>query len=55
MRKREMVRLEIEGVEMAVRVAGDREKPALLLIHGHGRPSFRVLGRERISKKIFST
>src|SRR5687768_18190504 len=34
MRKPELVRFEIEGAEMAVRLAGDREKPALLLIHG---------------------
>jgi pimeloyl-ACP methyl ester carboxylesterase len=34
MRKPELVRFEIEGTEMAVRLAGDREKPALLLIHG---------------------
>src|SRR5688500_8390719 len=27
-------RFEIEGAEIAVRLAGDREKPALLLIHG---------------------
>ncbi len=30
----ELVRFEIEGAEIAVRLAGDREKPALLLIHG---------------------
>lgn len=30
----ELVRFEIEGADVAVRVAGDREKPALLLIHG---------------------
>ena len=34
MRKPELVKFEIEGAEMAVRLAGDREKPALLLIHG---------------------
>jgi pimeloyl-ACP methyl ester carboxylesterase len=34
MRKPELVRFEIDGAEMAVRLAGDREKPALLLIHG---------------------
>jgi pimeloyl-ACP methyl ester carboxylesterase len=34
MRKPELVRFEIEGAEMAVRLAGDREKPALLLLHG---------------------
>ena len=34
MRKPELVQFEIEGAEMAVRLAGDREKPALLLIHG---------------------
>jgi pimeloyl-ACP methyl ester carboxylesterase len=30
----ELIKCEIEGAEMAVRVAGDREKPALLLLHG---------------------
>jgi pimeloyl-ACP methyl ester carboxylesterase len=30
----ELVRIEIEGGELAVRLAGAREKPALLLIHG---------------------
>ena len=34
MRTPELVRFEIEGAEMAVRLAGAREKPALLLIHG---------------------
>lgn len=34
MREPELVRFETEGAEMAVRLAGDREKPALLLIHG---------------------
>jgi hypothetical protein len=34
MREPELVRFEIEGAELAVRLAGDREKPALLLIHG---------------------
>jgi pimeloyl-ACP methyl ester carboxylesterase len=34
MRKPETVRFEIESSEMAVRLAGDRRKPALLLIHG---------------------
>jgi hypothetical protein len=34
MRKPELVRFEVEGAEMAVRLAGDREKPTLLLIHG---------------------
>jgi pimeloyl-ACP methyl ester carboxylesterase len=34
MRKPERVGFEIEGAEMAVGLAGDREKPALLLIHG---------------------
>lgn len=34
MRKPELVKFEIEGAEVAVRLAGDREKPALLLIHG---------------------
>lgn len=33
-RKPELARFEIEGAEMAVRLAGDREKPALVLIHG---------------------
>jgi hypothetical protein len=36
MSKPERLRFEIEGAEMAVRLAGDREKPALLLIHGLG-------------------
>lgn len=30
----EAVKFEMEGVELAVRLAGDRENPALLLIHG---------------------
>jgi pimeloyl-ACP methyl ester carboxylesterase len=34
MGKPELRSFEIEGAEMAVRLAGDREKPALLLIHG---------------------
>jgi pimeloyl-ACP methyl ester carboxylesterase len=34
MEKPELVTFEIEGAEIAVRLAGDREKPALLLIHG---------------------
>ncbi len=34
MRGPELVRFEIEGADMAVRLAGDREKPALLLLHG---------------------
>ena len=34
MREPELVRFEIEGAELAVRLAGDREKPALLLMHG---------------------
>jgi pimeloyl-ACP methyl ester carboxylesterase len=34
MREPQLVSFEIEGAEMAVRLAGDREKPALLLIHG---------------------
>jgi pimeloyl-ACP methyl ester carboxylesterase len=34
MRKIEQARFKIEGAEIAVRLAGDREKPALLLIHG---------------------
>lgn len=33
-RKPELAKFEIEGAEMAVRLAGDREKPPLLLIHG---------------------
>jgi pimeloyl-ACP methyl ester carboxylesterase len=39
MRKSEVVRFEIEGAEMAVRLAGDREKPALLQIHGFSSSS----------------
>ncbi len=34
MGKPEPVKFEIEGAELAVRLAGDREKPAFLLIHG---------------------
>jgi pimeloyl-ACP methyl ester carboxylesterase len=34
MRKQELVSFEIQGAEVAVRLAGDRKKPALLLIHG---------------------
>src|SRR5688572_29094507 len=34
MREPELVRFEIEGADMAARLAGDREKPALLLLHG---------------------
>ena len=34
MERSELVRFEVEGAELAVRLAGDREKPALLLIHG---------------------
>jgi pimeloyl-ACP methyl ester carboxylesterase len=34
MKEPELVRFDIEGADMAVRLAGDREKPALLLIHG---------------------
>jgi pimeloyl-ACP methyl ester carboxylesterase len=34
MRKPELVRFDIEGAELAVRLAGDREEPTLLLIHG---------------------
>ena len=34
MREPELVSFEIEGAEVAVRVVGDRDKPALLLIHG---------------------
>src|SRR5919106_5757045 len=34
MRRPELVKFEVQGAEMAVRLAGDREKPALLLIHG---------------------
>lgn len=33
-RKPELVRFEIESAEIAVRLAGDREKPVLLLNHG---------------------
>ena len=44
----EPVKFEIEGAELAVRVAGDREKPALLLIHGLPNSSWyfrKVIGR----------
>jgi pimeloyl-ACP methyl ester carboxylesterase len=34
MRGPELVKFEIEGAEIAVRLAGDRERPALLLMHG---------------------
>lgn len=34
MRKPELVRFEIERADLAVRLTGDQEKPALLLIHG---------------------
>lgn len=34
MGKPRLQRLEVDGTELAVRLAGDREKPALLLIHG---------------------
>jgi pimeloyl-ACP methyl ester carboxylesterase len=34
MEEPQLVNFEIEGAEMAVRLAGDREKPALLLMHG---------------------
>jgi pimeloyl-ACP methyl ester carboxylesterase len=34
MSQSETARFEIEGAEMVVRLAGDRKKPALLLIHG---------------------
>lgn len=34
MSKPELARFEIDGAELAVRLAGDRNKPALLLIHG---------------------
>lgn len=34
MGKQELLKLEIDGAEMAVRVAGDPGKPALLLLHG---------------------
>lgn len=34
MKEPELASFEIEGTEMAVRLAGDREKPALLLMHG---------------------
>jgi len=30
----ELVKFDIDGAEVAVRLAGDRKKPALLLIHG---------------------
>jgi pimeloyl-ACP methyl ester carboxylesterase len=32
--EQDLVKFEIEGAELAVRMAGDREKPALLLLHG---------------------
>jgi pimeloyl-ACP methyl ester carboxylesterase len=34
MKEPQVASFEIEGAEMAVRLAGDREKPALLLMHG---------------------
>ncbi|MFZ5893849.1 MAG: alpha/beta fold hydrolase [Myxococcota bacterium] len=34
MREPETARFEIKGAELAVRLAGDREKPAVLLMHG---------------------
>lgn len=34
MGKTELARFQIEGAELAVRLEGDREKPALLLLHG---------------------
>lgn len=34
MRAPELERFEVEGVDLAVRLAGDRERPALLLLHG---------------------
>jgi pimeloyl-ACP methyl ester carboxylesterase len=34
MKKPDLVKVEVEGGKLAVRLAGDREKPALLLIHG---------------------
>ena len=34
MTESELVRCEIDGVDLAVRLAGDRARPALLLIHG---------------------
>jgi pimeloyl-ACP methyl ester carboxylesterase len=34
MKEPQLVSFEIEGAEMAARLAGDREKPALLLMHG---------------------
>jgi pimeloyl-ACP methyl ester carboxylesterase len=34
MNEPQLVSFEIEGTELAVRLAGDREKPALLLMHG---------------------
>lgn len=47
MKKSELATFDIEGADMAVRLAGDRRKPALLLIHGFpsSSASFRnVLG-----------
>ena len=32
--KPELVKFDIDGAEVAVRLTGDRKKPALLLIHG---------------------
>ena len=44
MKKLELVRFEIEGAEMAVRLAGDREKPAL--------PCYSPRGREPCRRSI---
>lgn len=47
MRNPEVVTFEIDAAEMAVRLAGDQEKPALLLIHGFPSSSAsfrRVIG-----------
>lgn len=41
----ELVRYEAGAARMAVRVAGDREKPALLLIHGI--PAVSIAGDRR--------
>ncbi len=34
MKEPQLVNFQIQGAELAVRVAGDREKPGLLLMHG---------------------
>lgn len=52
MGKAKLVRFEVQGAVVAVRLAGEREKPALLLIHGFpsSSESFRnvigILARE---------